>query len=338
MAARGGVGPGRSWRAGCGAPCWPSTRKTRSAAGAGKAERRGGVLPALRRDGRADLGSTPRSGCEALDLWLTGGRRRPRARPAPMTGRWTRCGPTCSVTWACTGWPVEDLPVRHGRRPQVQVTVGLRTLLGLDDLPGDLAGYGPVTAETARRIAADATWRRLLTDPRTGRFDELSVASYEAPQDLADHVVARDRTCRWPGCRAPAARCDLDHRVPHPRGPTSAGEPEALCRSTTWSRPTPPPSRIDTDDDTDPEAACASPCPPGAATTAPPNPSSTVRAWTGSTSRRTECVWSCPARERPGRWRRSRLCAPCRQACSGSAGVRCASGVTRQNGCPTGSA
>ena len=40
---------------------------------------------------------------------------------------------------------------------------------------GELVGYGPVTAEVARRIAADGTWRRLLTDPRTGRFDELSV-------------------------------------------------------------------------------------------------------------------------------------------------------------------
>jgi hypothetical protein len=126
---------------------------------------------------------------------------------------------------------VEDLPVRHGRRPQIQVTVAATTLLGLDEAPWELAGYGPVTAEVARRIAADGTWRRLLTDPRTGRFDELSLDTYEPPQDLVDHVIGRDRTCRGFGCRTPAAGCDLDHRVPHPRGPTSAGNLDPHCRS-----------------------------------------------------------------------------------------------------------
>lgn len=83
----------------------------------------------------------------------------------------------------------------------------------------------------ARRIAADGTWRRLLTDPRAGRFDELSLTTCQPSQDLRDHVVARDRTCRGPGCRLPADRCDLDHRVPHPRGPTSPANLYAACRA-----------------------------------------------------------------------------------------------------------
>jgi hypothetical protein len=123
------------------------------------------------------------------------------------------------------------LPTRQGRRPQIQVVVSLATLLGLDDRPGELAGYGPITAEVARKIACEGTWRRLLTDPRTGRFDELSVDTYEPPQDMRDHVIARDRTCREPGCRMPADRSDLDHRIPHPRGPTHADNLYAACRS-----------------------------------------------------------------------------------------------------------
>jgi hypothetical protein len=123
-----------------------------------------------------------------------------------------------------------DLPTRQRRRPQIQVTVSLATLLGLDEAPGELAGYGPIPAHLARRIAADGVWRRLLTDPRTGRFDELSVDTYEPPADMRDHVVARDRTCRGPGCRMAADRCDLDHRVPHPRGPTSAENLVPGCR------------------------------------------------------------------------------------------------------------
>ncbi|RIQ34194.1 hypothetical protein DY240_03630, partial [Jiangella rhizosphaerae] len=51
---------------------------------------------------------------------------------------------------------------RRGRPATVHVTVPLTSLRGEDDAPGDLDGYGPITATTARRIAAHATWRRLL--------------------------------------------------------------------------------------------------------------------------------------------------------------------------------
>ena len=109
--------------------------------------------------------------------------------------------------------------------------MSIETLLGADEMPGELVGYGPITAEAARRIASEGTWRRLLTVPRTGRFDELSVDTHDPPQDLLDHVLARDRYCRRGlGCRMPANRCDIDHRVNYPRGPTAAGNLDAGCR------------------------------------------------------------------------------------------------------------
>jgi hypothetical protein len=43
-------------------------------------------------------------------------------------------------------------------------------------------------------------------------------------------VVTRDQTCRAPGCRLPAARCDLDHTVQYPDGPTAAHNLACLCR------------------------------------------------------------------------------------------------------------
>jgi hypothetical protein len=131
----------------------------------------------------------------------------------------------------CSSGAGTRLQTRQGRRPTIHVVVSVETLLGLRDEPGELAGYGPITAQTARRIAADGTWHRLLTDPRTGRFDELSVDSYEPPQDMRDHVIARDPVCIGLGCRLPANRCDLDHRVPHPRGPTAASNLDPWCRS-----------------------------------------------------------------------------------------------------------
>jgi hypothetical protein len=118
----------------------------------------------------------------------------------------------------------------QGRRPQIQVVVSIATLLCHDQQPAELAGYGPITAETARRIAVDGTWRRLLTDPRTGRLDELSLDTHDPPQDLVDHLLARDPYCRGPGCRRPARLCDLDHRIPHPEGRTEAGNLNPLCR------------------------------------------------------------------------------------------------------------
>ena len=123
-----------------------------------------------------------------------------------------------------------DLPTRHGRRPHIQVTVSAETLLGDGDEPGELAGYGPVTAETARRIAADGMWRRLLLEPGTGRLLDYGRTTYRPPADLTDFLLARDRVCGFPGCNIPAARCDLDHTVPFGKGSTSAANMGALCR------------------------------------------------------------------------------------------------------------
>ncbi|WP_246097880.1 HNH endonuclease signature motif containing protein [Rhodococcus spelaei] len=49
--------------------------------------------------------------------------------------------------------------------PKATIMVGVNatTLLGLDDLPGYLAGYGPIDADLARELAEDGTWRKVLT-------------------------------------------------------------------------------------------------------------------------------------------------------------------------------
>ena len=112
---------------------------------------------------------------------------------------------------ALTGTSCAELPREHRMRPTVQVSVALSTLLGLDDQPGDLDGSGPIPASVARRIAADpsGTWRRLITD-ETGRLLDYGRSTYRPPKDLTDHVIARDRTCRFPNCNRQACRCELD--------------------------------------------------------------------------------------------------------------------------------
>jgi HNH endonuclease len=93
-----------------------------------------------------------------------------------------------------------------------------------------LAGYGPIPAPVAAALAFDptGTWHRLLTD-HTGTVTHVS-RGYRPAGSLAEFVTARDRTCRFPGCPRPAARCQLDHVVPYrDGGATSAENLQALC-------------------------------------------------------------------------------------------------------------
>ena len=49
-------------------------------------------------------------------------------------------------------------------------------------------------------------------------FHERESQGYQ-PAPLLRHLVnIRQRTCGFPGCRNPAARCDQDHTIPHGQG------------------------------------------------------------------------------------------------------------------------
>jgi hypothetical protein len=136
------------------------------------------------------------------------------------------------VALAAQGLVDPTLPRWQGRRASVQVTVSAGTLLGRDDQPGELEGYGPIPAAMARALADDptASWRLLHTDSQ-GQLLDYGTTTYRPPQPLVDFVVARDRRCRFPGCRRPARRCDIDHLIPFGRrgGITAASNCEALC-------------------------------------------------------------------------------------------------------------
>ena len=99
----------------------------------------------------------------------------------------------------------------HRRAVTINVTIDLPTLLGLAQNPGQLSGYGAIPASVARELASDATWKRFITDPQTGNLLDYGREKYEPPQALVDFLLARDRTCRFPGCRQPATRTDIDH-------------------------------------------------------------------------------------------------------------------------------
>ncbi|KAA9084134.1 HNH endonuclease signature motif containing protein [Microbacterium radiodurans] len=108
-------------------------------------------------------------------------------------------------------------------RAEVQVVVSALTLMGKDADPADLVGRSPIDAETARLLAGNtSTWSRLLTDPVTGTVLEVDAYTPTAAQRRL--LKARDRRCRFPGCRMPAIRCEIDHTVA-----ASDGGPTHIC-------------------------------------------------------------------------------------------------------------
>ncbi|HWC34876.1 MAG TPA: DUF222 domain-containing protein [Mycobacteriales bacterium] len=115
-------------------------------------------------------------------------------------------------------------------RAHTLLTVPLTTVLGLDDQPGELAGYGPVTAATARRIAADSTLSRLVTDPMSGTPIDLG-RKYKPSRLLRDLVKATQPRCSMIGCSRPAYQCEMDHRLEHNRGgDTNPQNLQPLCK------------------------------------------------------------------------------------------------------------
>jgi hypothetical protein len=120
----------------------------------------------------------------------------------------------------------------RGIRARVLVTVPVLTLMGLDDEPASLEGYGPIPADVARLIAAGApSFMRLLTHPETGVVLSVGRDSYAVPAALRLWLRVRDETCRAVGCGRRAATSDVDHGHDWAKGGETAGDNLAhLCR------------------------------------------------------------------------------------------------------------
>jgi len=196
------------------------------------------LLPGV--DGMADLiAHLPAVDAETVFLALDGQARKAAAAakaenpeaPAQPVGAGRADALLC---WAKDALSDPDLPRRQGRRAEVQVVIDLPSLLGLADNPAELVGYGPIPAAAACALAGEAGvgWRRLVTDPVSGYLLDYGTDVYRPPQPLKDYLVARDRVCRFPGCRRRADACEIDHVIPFgtPGGATAACNCAALCK------------------------------------------------------------------------------------------------------------
>lgn len=122
--------------------------------------------------------------------------------------------------------------VAPGKGGRVHVTITAETLERLADTPGSIDGYGPVTAEIARKTVMeniDGEWVFAVTD--NGKVVATGTLARRPTEAQQRRIFADYPTCIFPGCRMPARNCDLDHRKPVSQGgPTHNDNVGPLCR------------------------------------------------------------------------------------------------------------
>lgn len=117
----------------------------------------------------------------------------------------------------------------EGVRATVQVVIPATMMIDPAQGVSWIDGGETVAPDTARHIAGRAAgWERLFTKPDTGEIVHVDHCRPTAEQRR--RLIARDVTCRFPGCSTPASACDLDHNQEYARGgPTAVHNLSHLC-------------------------------------------------------------------------------------------------------------
>ncbi len=123
-----------------------------------------------------------------------------------------------------------------GHPRPLPVTIGIvitaQSLFGFSNTPGQLMDRSTlIPADRIRELAQQrgTLFHRLLTDDNGNLLDVTELGRFPS-RKLALAVKFRDGTCTGPTCTTPAIRCDIDHVIPVPEGPTTAGNLNDNCR------------------------------------------------------------------------------------------------------------
>jgi hypothetical protein len=123
-----------------------------------------------------------------------------------------------------------DRPTVAGERPNVTLTMDAHSLRDGTGKTCELDHVSPVDAQTARRIACDASITPVVM---AGPSDPLDVGRRTPviPPAIRRALILRDRHCRFPECRRPHRWCDGHHAVHWADGgPTALANLLLLCR------------------------------------------------------------------------------------------------------------
>ena len=130
-------------------------------------------------------------------------------------------------------WCTDSDSVKSAIDANIAVTVAADVLAGAD--PGFAeasdGSWAVPAAWIAEVIASGSTfWHRIVTDPVGDDVLSHEYLGRYAPDILDIALQFLHGTCQAPGCMVPANRCDMDHRTPHPTGPTQGDNLGPLCR------------------------------------------------------------------------------------------------------------
>ena len=113
---------------------------------------------------------------------------------------------------------------------EIGILMTSESLLGDEDVPAMLSGYGPVPAAIARHLATGSkAWlRRLFTDPMTGTLVDRDKTRRRLDGPLAGFVRDRDQQCSRPYCDCRIR--DIDHKQAFNGSNTTADNAQGLCK------------------------------------------------------------------------------------------------------------
>jgi hypothetical protein len=103
------------------------------------------------------------------------------------------------------------LPEEGGEKPHINLSVDLDRIAeaGAAGSSPRFAWTGPTTKSTARRLTCDGVLLPIFT--RGGGVLDVGRRTRVVSAALRAFVVARDKTCRWPGCTMPARWSEVHH-------------------------------------------------------------------------------------------------------------------------------
>ncbi|MRK02015.1 DUF222 domain-containing protein [Aeromicrobium sp. S22] len=130
-------------------------------------------------------------------------------------------------------WCTSSEAVTSAVDANIAVTVAADVLAGAaPGLAESTDGTWAVPAPWLEDVIATGStfWHRIVVDPVTDDVLAHEYVGRFAPDTLALALQFLHGVCQAPGCRVPSERCDLDHRIPHPAGPTTGDNMGPLCR------------------------------------------------------------------------------------------------------------
>ena len=112
---------------------------------------------------------------------------------------------------------------RGGKLPDSRPIAGVALVVDHDTLAGhpaahldalrcEIEGFGPIARITAERLACDCAVARVIVKGKSEILD-YGRQTRIIPRALRRAIHLRDQHCQYPGCRAPAAWCDVHHLV-----------------------------------------------------------------------------------------------------------------------------